>query len=191
MITDPHPNGPPAAAYPNGQLSPRPVAAKLIHMSQLIIGDQLTEETAEGEGALPSEHRRFLSAIPHPVVRFAQDGEVLVLPSHPGVGFPVYVWRVNGSAEGEPQILVPPPGRRGAELLYDDRLAAPEFVAGLRPFGGVAFPGERGGELVDPQTARVPISRNRVPWPSCTGAGAPRPGDDADPAARPASDSEV
>lgn len=221
-------------------------------MSQLIIGNQLTEETAEGEGALPSEYRRFLSVISHRMVWFAQDGDVLVLPSRPDEGFLAYVRRVNGLAEGEPLILVPPPGRQGAELLYDDRLAAPEFVAGLRTliaergvdrvfpfhldaailrlareiglaglFGGVAFPAEPGGELVnseaafraapagnavpslpaagrglfteadgriagsvrlpasarrvvgeDHQTARVLISRNRVPWPSSTGAQA-------------------
>ncbi|MEY9929169.1 hypothetical protein ABH926_003809 [Catenulispora sp. GP43] len=101
-------------------------------MSQLIIGNQLTEETAEGEGALPSEYRRFLSVISHRMVWFAQDGDVLVLPSRPGEGFLAYVRRVNGLAEGEPLIVVPQPGRQGAELLYDDRLAAPEFVAGLR-----------------------------------------------------------
>ncbi|MEY9856250.1 hypothetical protein ABH935_001854 [Catenulispora sp. GAS73] len=191
MITDPHPNAPAITAYPNGQLSPRPVAAKLIHMSQLIIGDQLTEETAEGEGALPSGFRRFPSAIAHPVVRFVRDGEVLVPPSHPGVGFPAYVGRVMGSAEGEPLILVPPPGRRGVELLSDDRLVASEFVAGLRPFGGVAFPVEPGGELVDHRTARVLISRHRVPWPSFAGAGAPPPGAGAERDADPASESEV
>ncbi|MEZ0111649.1 hypothetical protein ABH920_005667 [Catenulispora sp. EB89] len=168
-------------------------------MSQLIIGDQLTEETAEGEGALPSGFRRFLSPTAHPVVRSGQDGEVLVPPSRPGLGFPAYVRRVNGSAEGEPLIQVPPPGRPGAELLSDDRLVAPEFVAGLRPSGGVAFPAGRGGELVDHRTARVLISRNQVPWPSFLGAGAPPPGaeadtgadPDADRDARPASESEV
>jgi hypothetical protein len=101
-------------------------------MSRLIIGNQLTEETAEGEGALPPEYRRFLSVISHRMAWFAQDGDVLVLPSHPGEGFLAYVRRINGLAEGEPLVLVPPPGRQGAELLYDDRLAAPEFVAGLR-----------------------------------------------------------
>jgi hypothetical protein len=192
-------------------LSRPAVAAKLIHMSRLDIGDQLTEETAEGEGALPSEHRRFLSAISHRMVWVAQDGDVLVLPSHPGVGFLAYVRRVNGSAEGEPLILVPPPGRQGAESLYDDRLAAPELVAGLRTFGGVAFPAERGGELVGNEavravgddcgylTARALISRNRVPWPSFAEAEAeavldkhgPAFGLDAEAAARPASESRV
>lgn len=141
MITPAYP--PPARrpAYPNGQLSRSSDRANLMLMSRLNSGDQLTE-----------------------------DGDVLVLPSHPGEGFLAYVRRIDGSAEGEPLILVPLPGRRGAEWLCDDRLAAAEFVAGLRPFGGVAFPAGRGGELVDFLTARGPISRNRAPWPSFPGA---------------------
>lgn len=197
MITPAHPPPSQRLAYPNGQLSRRACRANLMLMSRLIIGNQLTEETAEGEGALPPEYRRFLSVISHRMVWFAQDGDVLVLPSHPGEGFLAYVRRINGLAEGEPLILVPPPGRRGAELLYDDRLAAPEFVAGLRtliaergvdrvfpfhfgsavlrlaretgldgPFGGVAFLAERGGELVNSKAAfRAIGAGNGVPIP--------------------------
>ncbi|MBS2540063.1 hypothetical protein KGQ20_45725 [Catenulispora sp. NF23] len=43
-------------------------------------------------------------------------GGHLVLPTHRGVGFPAYVRRENGSAEGEPQVHVPLPGRQGAAV---------------------------------------------------------------------------
>ena len=76
------------------------------------------------------------------------------LTAYPGEGFPADVRRVNGLAEGEPLIVVPPLGRRGAESLSDDRLAASELVAGLRTsFGGVAFRAERGGEPVNSMVA--------------------------------------
>jgi hypothetical protein len=93
--------------------------------------------------------------------QLTEHGDLLVWPSPPGVGFPACVRRVTGLAEGEPPIVVPPSGSRGVESLCEDRLAAPEFVAGLRtlipparatgpggPPGGVAFPAGRGGGLV-------------------------------------------
>jgi hypothetical protein len=156
-------------------------------MSRLDIGDQVTAASAEGDGAPQPGNRRILSATPHGTVRSAQDGDVVVVPSHPGEGFPAYVRRVHGSAEGEPPTVIPPSGRQGAESLYDDRLAAPEFVAGLRtptaeregdllpfpldeavsrrareagldgPSGGVAFPAGRGGELVTKHVSPVSI----------------------------------
>jgi hypothetical protein len=156
-------------------------------MSRLNIGDQVTAADAEGDGEPPLGNRRFPPATPHGTVRFVRDGDVVVVPSHPGEGFPAHVRRVNGSAEGEPPTVIPPSGRQGAESLYDDRLAAPEFVAGLRtptahregdllPFpldaavsrrahgvgpdgscSGVAFPAGRGGELVTNQVSPVSI----------------------------------
>jgi hypothetical protein len=54
----------------------------------------------------------------------AQDQDVTVLRTHPGEGFPDRVRRGTGSAEGEPLIPIPPPGRRGAESLCPGRLAA-------------------------------------------------------------------
>ena len=82
-------------------------------------------------------------------------GDHLVLPTHHGVGFPAYVRREDGSAEGEPLVHVPLPGRQGVEWLCDDRLVAPGVRGGSPdiPFSGVAFFAERGGELVDNKLA--------------------------------------
>jgi hypothetical protein len=157
-------------------------------MSRLDIGDQTTAASAEGDGAPQPGNRRLLTATPHGTVRIAQDGAAVAVPAHPGEGFPAHDRRVHGSAEGEPPTGIPPAGRLGAEWLYDDRLAAPEFVAGLRtptaqregdllPFpldeavscraceagpdgssGGVAFPAGRGGELVTHQVSIVSLA---------------------------------
>jgi hypothetical protein len=102
-------------------------------MSQLIIGNQLTEETGEGAAALPVEYRQFLSVISHRMLWFARDGDIVVLPTRPASDFVAYVRRLMGLSDGEPRIVVPPPGRQGPELLYDDRLADPEFLAEVRP----------------------------------------------------------
>lgn len=97
-------------------------------MSQMIIGNQLTEETAEGAAALPVEYRQFLSVISHRMLWFARNGDIVVLPTRPADDFVGYVRRLMGLSDGEPRIVIPPPARQGQELLYDDRLADAKFL---------------------------------------------------------------
>lgn len=99
-------------------------------MGRLIVVNQLTEETAEGENAIPPEYARYLGAISHRQLWCAAADDVLVLPTAPDPEFVAYVTAERGGPA--PAIVVPPPGRQGEALLYDDRLAAPGFVAELR-----------------------------------------------------------
>jgi hypothetical protein len=101
-------------------------------MSRLIISNQLTEETVEGDGALPLEYRQFLAVIAHRMLWFARDDDVVVLPTQPSEQFIGYVREHMGLSDARPTIVIPPPGRQGSELLYPDRLTNPAFLAELR-----------------------------------------------------------
>jgi hypothetical protein len=101
-------------------------------MSTLIIGNQLTEELAEGDNALPTDYVEFLGAISHRMAWCAGRGDVIVLPTAPEPAFLDHVWRHLGIDDDPPQIVVPEPGARGVDLLYADRLTGPALVARLR-----------------------------------------------------------
>lgn len=103
-------------------------------MSRLIVVNQLTEETAEGEDAIPADYARYLGAISHRQLWCADGDDVLVLPTAPDPDFVAYVESTRGTPA--PAVVVPPAGRQGDALLYDDRLADPGFVAELAALVG-------------------------------------------------------
>jgi hypothetical protein len=92
-------------------------------MAQLIISNQLTEETAEGEAALPADYLAMLGMVAHRMIWLAEPGDVVVLPTAPDPAFASYVWEMRGFTEQKPRIVVPPDGQQGSDLLYSDRLA--------------------------------------------------------------------
>jgi hypothetical protein len=98
----------------------------------LIVANQLTEETAEGTIALPEEYLVYLAAVTHRLIWCAGADDVVVLPTAPDPGFVTYVWEQKGLTDHAPLVFVPPPGRRGDHLLYDDRLLRPDVVDQLR-----------------------------------------------------------
>jgi hypothetical protein len=101
-------------------------------MSRIIISNQLTEETVEGENALPDDYVQFIGKVAHRLVWLARENDVVVLPSWPDEDFVDYVWRQLGVTGSAPTIVVPPSGRQGNGLLYDDRLRDSAFVAELK-----------------------------------------------------------
>ncbi|MDR7273617.1 preATP grasp domain-containing protein [Catenuloplanes atrovinosus] len=101
-------------------------------MTKLIIGNQLTEETVEGDNALPDDYRAILGRVSHRLIWLAEEGDVIVLPSAPDPDFAAQVWRILGIAERPPAVLVPPTGEQGTALLYDDRYRDPGLLADLR-----------------------------------------------------------
>jgi hypothetical protein len=101
-------------------------------MGRLIISNQLTEETAEGDAALPGEYLALLGLASHRLIWLAGPGDVVVLPTDPDADFLDYVWTLRGFGADRPQIVVPPAGRQGRNLLYTDRLADGQFQARLR-----------------------------------------------------------
>lgn len=105
-------------------------------MAQLIISNQLTEETAEGEAALPADYLAMLGMVAHRMIWLAEPDDIIILPSAPDPAFASYVWGMRGFTDRVPRIVVPPAGRRGSDLLYSDRLADSDFRAELRAAGG-------------------------------------------------------
>lgn len=101
------------------------------HMGRLLISNQLTEETAEGDAALPADYLALLGLVSHRMIWLAEPGDLIVLPSRPDPQFCDYVWSVRQLAADSVQIVVPPAGRQGIDLLYSDRLANPEFRSQL------------------------------------------------------------
>lgn len=105
-------------------------------MAQLIISNQLTEETAEGEAALPADYLAMLGMVAHRMIWLAEPDDIVVLPTAPDPAFASYVWEMRGFNDRTPRIMVPPDGRQGSDLLYSDRLADHDFRAELRAVGG-------------------------------------------------------
>lgn len=101
-------------------------------MAQLIISNQLTEETAEGDGALPDDYLAMLGLVSHRMIWLAEPDDIVVLPTVPDPAFADYVWKMRGFTDDVPRIVVPPAGRQGSDLLYSDRLAERNFRAELR-----------------------------------------------------------
>ncbi|MBO1416845.1 peptide ligase PGM1-related protein [Streptomyces sp. FH025] len=114
-------------------------------MAKIIIGNQLTEETAEGDRALPAEYLSYLAAVTHRLAWCADAHDILVLPTPPDEEFLAYVWERLGIADTAPAVLVPPPGVRGSSLLYLDRLRDPAFLRQLRTLAQ-----ERGADRLYP-----------------------------------------
>lgn len=114
-------------------------------MAKIIIGNQLTEETVEGDRALPAEYLTYLAAVTHRLAWCAEADDIIVLPTEPDTEFLSYVWKRLGIEDARPVVVVPPPGRRGSSLLYDDRLHHPEFISKL---GKLAA--ERGADRLYP-----------------------------------------
>ncbi len=101
-------------------------------MGRLIISNQLTEETAEGDAALPDEYLAILGLASHRMLWLARPGDIVVLPTAPDPDFIDYVWETLGFREDRAQLVVPPAGRQGSNLLYTDRLTDGDFQARLR-----------------------------------------------------------
>lgn len=100
-------------------------------MSKLVIGNQLTEETVEGENAIPGDYAAFLGIVSHRMLWLADRRDIVVLPSAPDPDFAHYVWETLGIADDAPTVLIPQAGRQGASLLYRDRLRDEDFLAEL------------------------------------------------------------
>lgn len=101
-------------------------------MARLIISNQLAEETAEGDAALPEEYLSILGLASHRLLWLARPGDVVVLPTAPDPDFVDYVWETLGFGNDRVRLVVPPAGRQGSNLLYADRLADSDFRARLR-----------------------------------------------------------
>lgn len=101
-------------------------------MGTLVISNQLPEETVRGPEALPPDYIAYLGAVSHRLLWLCGPGDVLVVPTEPDPAFVAHVQAALGLSGEAPAIVTPPPGEQGSDLLYDDRLDAPEFVAQLR-----------------------------------------------------------
>ncbi|MEV6738331.1 peptide ligase PGM1-related protein [Streptomyces sp. NPDC051104] len=122
-------------------------------MAKIIIGNQLTEETVEGDRALPAEYLTYLAAVTHRLAWCAGANDIIVLPTEPDPEFLSYVWRRLGIEDSRPVVLVPPPGRRESALLYDDRLHHPEFLGQLKKLAV-----DRGADRLFPFYVDAPIT---------------------------------
>ncbi|MFE7127758.1 peptide ligase PGM1-related protein [Streptomyces sp. NPDC057617] len=91
-------------------------------MTRLLIGNDFNEDLFTRIAASWSVQR---------LAWFAEDGDVLVLPVRPEEDFLTYVTSLTGTRRSTLQVVVPPPGHAGTDLLTADRLCDPGFLTEL------------------------------------------------------------
>lgn len=92
-------------------------------MTRLLIGNDFNEDLFTRIAASWSVQR---------LAWFAQDGDLLVLPVRPEEDFLAYVTSLTGTRRSAVEVVVPPAGRAGEDLLTADRLTDPAFLTALR-----------------------------------------------------------
>ncbi|OLF09947.1 preATP grasp domain-containing protein [Actinophytocola xanthii] len=100
-------------------------------MTALVVGNSRTEEMVGDLAALSPDERRAGGCAAQRVLWFAGTGDVVVLPQPPDTDYLAYVADLTRVDPSSLTLLVPPPGRLGAELLTPDRLADPAFRAAV------------------------------------------------------------
>ncbi|MGW3895302.1 preATP grasp domain-containing protein [Micromonospora profundi] len=99
-------------------------------MSTLIISN-CTEEIVGPLAAVPPEKRASFGWGAQRMLWYARDGDVVILPKQPDETFLRYVTGLTRTDPATIQILTPPPGDFGPDILTPDRLGTPEIVAAL------------------------------------------------------------
>lgn len=101
-------------------------------MTTLHIGNSRTEGMVGDLTEQTVEQRRFAGVSAQHVVWFAKDTDVIVLPRQPQDEYLRYVTGITGTDCRTLEILVPPAGELGDDLLTPDRLADERFREQVR-----------------------------------------------------------
>lgn len=100
-------------------------------MTRLLVGSCFTEEL-QGDPDLMSEASlQTANSSAQIILWFAKDDDVLVLPRQPEPATFDQITSLTGVRRDSLRVVVPPPGRTGADLLTADRLADKGFLAEL------------------------------------------------------------
>ncbi|MFJ9555269.1 peptide ligase PGM1-related protein [Nocardiopsis sp. NPDC101807] len=99
-------------------------------MTALIVVN-VPEEMVGDIGRIPVEKRRAFGLGAQRMLWYAEDGDVLVLPSRPSADFMDYVTGLTGTRASTLRFVIPPPGRFGPDILTADRLVDPVFLRDL------------------------------------------------------------
>ncbi|RKT19033.1 hypothetical protein BX285_3476 [Streptomyces sp. 1114.5] len=100
-------------------------------MPRLLIGNCFTDELAGDPALLPQAHLQTAAASAQLLIWFARPDDIVVLPQEPEEELVDYITALTGTPRSSFQVLVPPPGVVGTDLLTADRLADPEFRGDL------------------------------------------------------------
>ncbi|MFE4520079.1 peptide ligase PGM1-related protein [Kitasatospora sp. NPDC056783] len=101
-------------------------------MTTLRIANSRTEEMIGDLAGMTPPERLAAGCGAQRMLWWAEDGDVLVLPTGPDPGFLAYVTAVTGVRAGSLTFVVPPPGSEGDQVLTADRLADSGFREELR-----------------------------------------------------------
>lgn len=99
-------------------------------MAQVIIPN-VPEEMVGDIGQIPVEKRRAFGLGSQRMLWYAQDGDVVVLPTPPNAAFVDHVTALTGVDASTLRFVYPPAGRYGADILTADRLVDPRLAADL------------------------------------------------------------
>lgn len=100
-------------------------------MSKMIIVNA-PEEMVGDLDRIPEEKMRAFGLGAQRILWYAENNDVVVLPSPPTPGFMAYVTALTGVDAASLRIVVPPPGRWGSHILTGDRLLDPIFHTALK-----------------------------------------------------------
>jgi hypothetical protein len=122
----------------------------------LLIGNTRTEEMVGDLTALSAQSREAAGYGAHRMLWWAEQGDVLVLPTLPDEAFADYVAALTGTPRASLTVVAPAPGRLGPGLLTPDRLADPALEEALKEALGEAPHGTRGsGRTAVPPGLRI------------------------------------
>jgi Pre ATP-grasp domain/PGM1 C-terminal domain len=101
-------------------------------MRALLVANNRTEETVGNLMSLDAAERRFAGCGAQRVLWFAQEGDTVVVPWAPDESYIEYVTMHTGIRPSSLNIIAPPPGHLGPDILSRDRLENPEFQDAVR-----------------------------------------------------------
>ncbi|MBE7702231.1 hypothetical protein H9623_18220 [Oerskovia sp. Sa1BUA8] len=97
-----------------------------------VIIPNVPEEMVGDISRIPVEKRRAFGLGSQRLLWYAEDGDVVVLPTEPTPEFVAHVTSLTGVAPETLRFVSPPPGVHGGDILTADRLVDPRLVADLR-----------------------------------------------------------
>ncbi|WP_216213645.1 preATP grasp domain-containing protein [Amycolatopsis aidingensis] len=103
-------------------------------MSTVFVANNRTEQMVGDLGALPPEQRRFAGYTAQRMLWYVDEGDILVVPHAPSEPFSRYLTGLMDVDLDTVQILVPPPGQFGVDVLSADRIENKEFQDKLKSY---------------------------------------------------------
>jgi hypothetical protein len=100
-------------------------------MGRLLISNLRTDDMVGGIESVSRELRSRVARQAYRTLWCVRAGDVVILPVPPEVRFLEYLCGITAVDPASVRVVVPPPGRSGTDLLYEDRMTDNGFIREL------------------------------------------------------------